>query len=187
MEAMIDLETWGKKPGCQVRSVGAVLFDPFDWSKSMPTFYANCDTPVQAGLGLVRDAETEQWWSGQSWDAQAVFGASPNYDLPYVVAELFKFVSGCDYVWSHGKEFDLSILEDIAARCWIDVPWKFWNKMDTRTIYRLAGVKPTARPGYGTKHHAMHDAFNQAYAVQTAFSAITVNVPAGVIPKFLRG
>lgn len=187
MEAMIDLETWGKRPGCQVRSIGAVLFDPYDWSKPMPQFYANTDTPSQAALGLIRDPETEQWWAGQAWDAQAVFGASPQYDLAVVLPELFKFVGNASHVWSHGKEFDLSILEDVAARYWLKEPWKFYDKMDTRTIYRLAGVKPTPRPGFTTKHHALHDAYNQAYAVQTAFSALTVNIPNGIIPKFLRG
>lgn len=187
MEAMIDLETWGKRPGCQVRSIGAVLFDPYDWTLPMQFFYANTDTPQQAGLGLVRDSETVAWWSDQSSTAQAVFNSAPNYDLSVVVPALFDFVGKANYVWSHGKEFDLSILEDVAARLWLTPPWKFWEKMDTRTIYRCANVKPEPRPPYTVKHHAMHDAYNQAYAVQTAFSALTIDVPNGVIPKFIRG
>lgn len=28
IDIMLDLETWGKKPGCDIRSIGAVVFDP---------------------------------------------------------------------------------------------------------------------------------------------------------------
>lgn len=187
MEAMIDLETWGKLPGCQIRSVGAVMFDPYDWSKPMQLFYANTDTPSQGQVGMHRDPETVQWWNDQSAEAQAVFSLTPQFELSVVLPALFEFVGNADYVWSHGKEFDLSIIEDAAARYWLTPPWKFWNKMDTRTVYRLASVKPETRPGYGIKHHAMHDAYNQAYAVQTAFMKLTTDIPNGIVPKFLRG
>ena len=191
MEAMIDTETWGKKPGCQIRSIGAVLFNPYDWSVPMATFYVNLDTAGQATLGMHQDASTVEWWSRQSWEAQAVFNSPAPVSLYDGLSWLFDFVRPATHWWAHGKEFDFPILEDAAERVWLTPPWqmdyKFRDKMDTRTIYRLARVEPDARPGYNIKHHAGHDAYNQAYAVQTAFSKLVTDVPNGVVPRFLRG
>lgn len=33
---MLDLETWGKRPGCDIRSIGAVVFDPVRGDVSIP-------------------------------------------------------------------------------------------------------------------------------------------------------
>lgn len=98
MHIMLDLETWGKRPGCDLRSIGAVVFDPvagivcYDASPSPGgTFYVATDNPteqaepVQIGISryelpaqrkywwLTRDPETVKWWSEQSSEAQAAF------------------------------------------------------------------------------------------------------------------
>lgn len=36
MHIMLDLETWGKRPGCDIRSIGAVVFDPMTGDVSIP-------------------------------------------------------------------------------------------------------------------------------------------------------
>lgn len=57
---MVDLETWGTEPGCDIRSIGAVVFDPLTgkipcYNPNAPTgekirsldgtFYIACDNP----------------------------------------------------------------------------------------------------------------------------------------------
>ncbi len=96
----LDLETWGKKPGCDLRSIGACVFDPvtgFTHDGSLGTiipFYAATDNPIiQKGYTRVAnrdplniidvaptykyplfpDPETVDWWNKQSADAQAAF------------------------------------------------------------------------------------------------------------------
>lgn len=90
---MLDLETWGKRPGCDIRSIGACVFDPETGrvgAEPAPggcnPFYIACDNPVVAtrpGMDgdtpiykypLTRDPDTVQWWSEQSDEAQAAFG-----------------------------------------------------------------------------------------------------------------
>lgn len=59
---MVDLETWGTEPGCDIRSIGAVVFDPLTgkipcYNPNAPTgekirsldgtFYIACDNPVR--------------------------------------------------------------------------------------------------------------------------------------------
>jgi hypothetical protein len=98
MDIMLNLKTWGNTPGCDIRSIGACVFDPQvgsvpawdedDHCQTQPdkVFYIACDNPVQTVDGgeygefvmgskypLTRDPQTVQWWSEQSDEAQAAF------------------------------------------------------------------------------------------------------------------
>lgn len=100
---MLDLETWGTTPGCDIRSIGACAFDPVtgevhgwnverdDDGTGIDTFYIACDNPAVPNerekfntgyfdgvdqhrkYPLTRDPATVQWWSEQSDEAQAAF------------------------------------------------------------------------------------------------------------------
>lgn len=100
-DVMMDLETWGTEPGCDIRSIGACVFDPLtgrvaghDYpQQGGHTFYIATDNPRGFwGWGnrngrfnrtdlptdrlkypLERDPRTVQWWSEQSEAAQAAF------------------------------------------------------------------------------------------------------------------
>src|SRR5688572_26631761 len=92
IHVMLDLETWGTEPGCDIRSIGACVFVPHtrhggslvhDRSLGMITpFYVACDNPVShtwrkdrafkinpvyPGLyyayDLKRDQRTVDWWN----------------------------------------------------------------------------------------------------------------------------
>ena len=88
----IDLETWGTRPGCDIRSIGACVFDPVTSRVGFGTnhedngaFYIACDNPMMSHEGisgplpdlpkypLHRDPRTVQWWSEQSTEAQTAF------------------------------------------------------------------------------------------------------------------
>lgn len=89
----LDLETWGKRPGCDIRSIGAVVFDPVAGTVSDDTFYIATDNPLNGSYSadhhteleldlisgnhrrypLHRDPETVKWWNDQSDEAQAAF------------------------------------------------------------------------------------------------------------------
>lgn len=96
----LDLETWGTRPGADIRSIGACVFDPVrqwvpDPSVDLamvndrpvePRFYIACDNAQDTPHGwrdalgapprkypLHRDPRTVQWWSEQSDEAQAAF------------------------------------------------------------------------------------------------------------------
>lgn len=98
---MLDLETWGLKPGHDLRSIGACVFDPFIGSVPVTLlrghplrtagsyFYVATDNPVRADARpqfsdpdaahadrkypLARDPATMEWWKEQSEGAQAAF------------------------------------------------------------------------------------------------------------------
>lgn len=95
---MLDLETWGTTPGCDIRSIGATVFFPgSNIGDGVPdgtidgreqVFYVACDNPIRMVYNgenepieieanrkylLTRDPRTVQWWSEQSDEAQAAF------------------------------------------------------------------------------------------------------------------
>lgn len=95
-DVSVDSETWGKRPGCDIRSIGAFLFDPLDTILQITdenTFYIACENPLTRldsassptplafdfidGLNrrynLYRDPETVMWWHDQSEELQAAF------------------------------------------------------------------------------------------------------------------
>lgn len=92
---MLDIETWGRTPGSDIRSIGAVVFDPMQpggnrFNKPEMQFYIACYNPKgrwrkgdfveelarnenERLYPLTREPETIQWWSEQSPEAQAAF------------------------------------------------------------------------------------------------------------------
>lgn len=95
-----DTETWGTRPGCEIRSIGATLFEPdtgyvagWDDHTNAGNFYIATENPRgyydargravphwyndprgwETKYDLHRDPDTEAWWADQSDEAQGAF------------------------------------------------------------------------------------------------------------------
>lgn len=136
MDIMLDIESWGTDPGCDIRSIGACVFDPVtgwipheaplamgkDGRPFEPTFYVACDNPQygwnapkykahgSSKYPLHRDPRTVQWWSKQSDEAQAAF-ADP-VDLRSALA------SFTSWLYRIADESGGSISERTDIRLW---------------------------------------------------------------------
>lgn len=173
LHVMLDIETWGKRAGCALRSVGAVMFDPRS-DHLGPTFYANVLEREQQEYGLHMDAETERWWSEQSQEAQAPLLVEQR-PLSHVIADFNEWYHARhpEAIWSHGAAFDLPIYEAAAHACGRQAPWGYRDARDTRTLFELVGgLRHDAIPFEGTKHHALDDARHQARLVQLAYTRL---------------
>lgn len=199
---MLDLETWGKRPGCDIRSIGACVFDPatgFVHDGSLGTirpFYIACDNPISEPYAphdpkypLHRDPDTVKWWSEQSDDAQAAFAdpvdlreALKNFDwwLTCLAPRTTPDRQSPDLrIYAHGPQFDCSILEAAYHAVGLPVPWHYRAPRDTRTVFDLCGVGDHSEwmkqyPGpLGIPHHALDDAICQARAVCAAMALRT--------------
>lgn len=173
-DAMIDLETLGTRPGCVIRSIGALFFDPRSQALG-PEFYVNVDRASCEQVGLKVDANTEAWWQRQSAAARAALEVDPK---PLTDA-LWSFTSwwqshGGERVWSHGANFDQPILEACYAAAGMISPWSFWNSRCTRTMFDIAQVDGRKMSKGETKHNAVDDARMQARAVQMCMARITI-------------
>lgn len=166
---MIDLETMGKTPDCAIVSIGAVVFDPRIGRVSKNTFYRELDWESQ---GRTIDPGTQEWWQGRAPAAKAALNGLDELDEALV--ELAEWLPRDAKPWGNGATFDISFLEHAYRQHGIEIPWKFWNVRDCRTIKDLY---ESARGGYdkksgGTLHHALDDAIFQAQYICEMWKSI---------------
>lgn len=181
---MVDLETWGTSPGCAIRSIGAVVFDPHSEFVG-EHFYCNVDRHSCEIMGLDFDPATIEWWANQSQDARDALDVNP-HDVRHALksfADWFKDRVWASHIWCNGANFDEPILVNLLKRFSIPVPWKYWAVRDTRTIWDAGGIDPRRVIRDGTAHNALADARHQARCVQMAYQTLrTGKVYADVLP-----
>lgn len=162
---MLDLETWGTKPGSALRSIGAVMFE-LD-GRVGRKYYANIDLISQNGL--TTDQWTIDWWTRQDSEAQALLNHAQR-SLETAVSEFHKgFVEeGAVYLWGNGANFDPVLWEAACTSIGKAVPWKFYNVRCCRTWCAAHNFNPKSVPFDGVKHYAIDDCLHQIKYVQRA-------------------
>lgn len=171
---MVDLETYGKRPGCPILSIGAVFFDPRSGELGKE-FYTVADKD-QIMYALREDPETVDWWSKQSAEARRILDDPEVVRQPLGLSLLdFGAFLGQSYaarpgskapneyikVWGNGADFDNAILQVAYGNTTLPLPWQFWNNRCYRTIKALRPGIKIDRAG-GTHHNALDDAKAQA-------------------------
>ena len=170
-DLMLDLETYGTRPGCIIRSVGAVMFDPYDPPGQVgKTFYANVARDDQEKLGLTVSESTDKWWLLPKQATANKMLLENQMPVKQVVGDFIDFwrARGARRVWSQGANFDDPIMTAVIEACGLDVPWKFWDSRCTRTAYAIGGLNFHTIKRVGTAHNALDDAVHQAKCVQMA-------------------
>lgn len=165
-DCMLDLETLGRRAGCIVLSIGAVMFD--DEAGTLgPEFYTEINQQSCLSRGLYVDHETAEWWKQQNNDAQQVLRntigskGTPIQTALTCFADFLREHGGEKVrIWGNGANFDQPILAECYAKTGIDLPWKFWNDRCYRTLKNLVLLPET--PFAGVKHNALADAKHQA-------------------------
>lgn len=169
---MKDMETWGTYPGCAIRSIGAVMFDPYGGDCG-EEFYMNITDESCEEAGLVKMPSTVEWWSRQSAEAQVVLlkDQRPLREAGAAFNAWFRKNRGI-FVWSQGAAFDQP-LWDVAMRAvGLSVPWKFWDSRCTRTAYDMGRFNNKSVRFSGVPHYALDDAKHQVVCVQKAYQNI---------------
>lgn len=168
MHLMVDLETLSTAVDAAFMQVG---ISPFKLDGDGPAgegLSLNVDPQACIRAGLRVDWSTVHWWMNQSREARDTL---PKPGEGLLLSEALRRVS--DYVrpfgsnvkvWSNGAAFDIPILENAFLRCGIEVPWKFYNVLDVRTVKMLHPRVPRVQPKVA--HNALSDAEAQAVWVQ---------------------
>jgi 3' exoribonuclease, RNase T-like len=181
VHVMLDLETWGTAPGSALRSIGAVTFSPYGLAMAAGadfregSFYANIERSSCEAVGLKVDPKTVEWWIQQSPESAAALVADQK--LIFDVIEEFSAWwrrHDATYVWSNGANFDEVLWRCACQAVGRDVPWKYWNVRDTRTIWHLARLNPKTIPRIGIAHDALADAKHQALCVTKAYEILGI-------------
>lgn len=164
---MLDLETFGTKPGVVIRSLGAVEFE-LDGTTGK-SVYANVDQASCEAVGLTVDPATVKWWAQQSKAAQNALLVDPK-PLKDVVLSFGQWFAarGAVCVWSHGAAFDTTIYEAACTALGISTPWRFFNVRDTRTVFDLFDFDLRDVYRDGTYHNALDDAVYQVKCLTLA-------------------
>lgn len=179
---MLDLETMGTTPGSAIVSIGAVHFDPagpdlpkVEFMDFRHRFYVSVSLASCTAKGLSIDADTVEWWLKQAPEARAALSEAGPVSITAALTMLNSFAQNfCGWddrviVWGHGASFDPPLIEAAYRACGITPPWTYKAIRDTRTLIALV-------PGVfvANDHHALHDAWNQAVAVQQCMKFIPV-------------
>lgn len=170
---MLDLETWGTRPGSALRSIGAVMFDPHG-AGTGAEFYANISDASCELSGLVKDAGTVAFWNKpQNKLAQDSLAADQRTLTE--VAEAFDAwwrTNRAVFVWGQGGNFDDPLWSAAMHAIGRKVPWKYADARCTRTAYDMGGFNPFAVKRAGTYHNALDDAKHQVVCVQRAYAKV---------------
>ena len=176
-EIIMDLETLSTRQHAAILIIGAIKFNRGEtWNENinektldnLDTFYIRIklDSCIHAGLHV--DHQTEKWWEEQNEDVR--YEALENPDRVTLKDALRKFKDWMGYnprtkIWGNGSSFDCGILGEAYKRCGMEVPWRFWNERDLRTIMDLGNVRMCDLPQY-KHHHALYDCYRQIIGFQ---------------------
>jgi hypothetical protein len=164
---MLDIETFGTRPGSIIRSIGAAVFDLT--GPVGKTFYVNVEPKSCLAAGLVIDPATEKGWAEQSAAAQKALLVHPLALKNALEAFSAWFrAQSAPIVWSQGANFDPPLLEAAYTAVGMSAPWKFYNVRDTRTVYHVFGFDTRDLVGVRTHHNALDDAIHQVALVAAA-------------------
>ena len=81
-----------------------------------------------------------------------------------------KFLTGTKYFWSQGS-FDYNILENAYNACNLELPWKFWQVRDSRTLFDVFNInlKTLEVNDSGHSHNSLNDAYKQVTGLKICF------------------
>lgn len=141
----VDIETWGLRPGCAIRSIGAVVMNAATQlpAEGFDPFMVNITTESCVKAGLTLDPATVEWWDKQSDAAKAAVSLGA-IDLD-VALDLFSawYENETPPVddlpaYGNGKEIDICMVESAYKAVGQTAPWSWRTTADVRTLIALA-------------------------------------------------
>lgn len=172
LQIMLDIETLGKRPGCVILSIGAVVFSLSGQTDMLAVgqeFYSAISIKRTTITGLNIDRDTLEWWLTQP-EALKKYTKEPKEDTDVALCNFSKWFNPLLPLWSNGPSFDEAILGEAFHRVNGEAPpWKYNAGRDCRTIFALAGFDMKKEPRTGTFHNALDDAKFQAACVQKCY------------------
>lgn len=165
---MIDVETYGKSSKAVIRSIGMVVFDLKGETEALVHNGIDVESCLMAGLEV--DQDTIDFWRNQPKEIREKLIEMNRCPLVDALLSVKYSVESIPevYVWSHGSNFDIVILENAYKAVGMKPWWNYKNVRDTRTLFDVAGYTYKAKGG----HDALEDAMNQAKAVQEAYQQL---------------
>lgn len=175
-DAMIDIETLSTANNAIILTIGAIKFNRYEKIKElkdMETFYVRICKESCENLGMDLDENTLKWWNSQNEKAryEALLNTDRT-DIKLALGKLSLFLRKCNNIWANSPTFDCIILENAYKICNLQIPWKFWNIRDCRTVYDLANIKLTSVGE--TSHNSLEDCYAQIVCLKNCFKILKI-------------
>ena len=174
-DIMLDLETLSTRPNAAIVVIGAIKFNRSGPTPSYSTcnsFYRRIEITSCIENKLRIDDDTVKWWKEQDKNIQYETLYHPErIGIKQALIEFSQWMRGATYVWGNGDDFDCTILGEAYKRCKLDIPWKFWNTRDCRTLFDICGIQKSDLP-QDNYHHALYDCYRQLVGVKKAFNKL---------------
>lgn len=174
MDVMLDLETLSTRMNATILIIAAIKFNIKDKHISvdkMDKFYRRIDIESCKEVGLHVDENTVKWWDAQDEKIRTEVFHSDRVPLKTALVEFTDWYNNGikpERIWSQGANFDIPILGEAYKYCGMEIPWKYWQARDTRTIYELAQMSQRDLPK-NNLHHALYDCQRQICGVKESY------------------
>ena len=175
-DIIIDIETLSTKTNALILTIGAIKFNRKDCIKDikeMETFYLRVDIDSCKKLKMDIDNDTIKWWENQDTNIsyEALYNDKDRINIKDALNKLSLFIKNSKYIWANSPNFDCTILENAFNVCELDIPWKFWNLRDCRTVYDLAKFSLNSLSS-SKDHNALNDCHKQYIALKKCFEIL---------------
>jgi hypothetical protein len=169
---MIDIETLGLTPGAAILEIAAATFT-FEDAEGWEWFNVEIDLLSSLAAGMTVDAETAAFHLKNGF-AGHLRGQPLGRAMVGLHAWMNERAGALDRVWAWGMDFERTMIEAACAAVEMELPWKFYQGADARTVWDLVfpGKKHAAR-----KHRAKDDVIDQIIDLRTAVSQLKGKVP----------
>lgn len=196
---MVDIETLSTDSNAVVLTIGAIPF------LSDGTIAVDKDMYFYERVNLSSynkyvnnefsfNYETLLWWLKQKEEIRNdTFLNGPRYNIEVVMQDFSNYLMIIKAyfkvdkinIWSHGKDFDVVILQNAFKVCKLECPWKFWDTRDTRTIYALANIDLKNIGGFND-HDAIEDCLKQIEGIKQSYKIINSSVDRKICKRFKK-
>lgn len=161
IQTVFDLETFGVDENAAIASIGIVDFVVGEKFEIRDQYYANINQSRNKELGRTFDPRTLEWWSQQPKEVQKQLTIDPR-PLDDVMKEVCEFIQKDAKLWCQGTDFDVPILRSTLTQLGLEIPWKYSNLRDCRTLTEELGFSMRRFRDAKTHHNALGDVIAQA-------------------------
>lgn len=166
---MVDAETLGNVSTSVMASISLVRFNPYT-GQIFENLNLNIDISLGLHLGAEVSSDTILWWMEQTETARKSFTEGQvnpvdPIDATILIKEWIEKIEkeiDMDLIlWSNGAGFDIPILANYYNLLGMDLPWRFYNVRDVRTIVEFAPEIKKSTLFEGTQHVPYFDCLHQ--------------------------
>lgn len=193
MDMVISAKTLGRRPGCAVMNIGAVMFDrsgndPLVSLAPENQFYEPISALESKTANLTVDSTTLKWWNKQeSWKTLGPEFMKSTNTIASVCDKLSAFIAHHkpEKIWSNSPTFHVAVVNHLYGRAGKRSPIEYRQEMDFRTLMDLVYVDRADRPAASKLHnyptqHAVGDSIDQATDIIRAIREINPDVAVGL-------